>query len=51
MKNKNHNTEDGFGRGFRFFATDSELSLINDDISFFDSDIGKSVFLNREDSE
>ena len=44
-------TEDGFGRGFRFFATDSEPPLINDDIDFFDCDIGETVFLNRKDSE
>jgi len=44
-------TEDGFGNSFRFFATDSEPPQINDDIDFFDSDIGETVFLNRKDSE
>ena len=43
--------EDGFESYFRFFAIDCEPPLINDDIDFFDSDIGKTVFLNRKDSE
>lgn len=34
---------------FRFFAED--VTMTNDDIGFYDEDIGKNVYLNRRDSE
>lgn len=36
-------------KSFRFFAED--ITMTNDDINFYDDDIGNTVFLNRKDSE
>lgn len=36
-------------KGFRFFAED--ITMTNDNIDFYDNDIGETVFLNRKDSE